>query len=87
MSTITEEQLQRLVTKAALDPAFREKLKSAPQAAVTASIELDKDDLAVLKALALDLERFGRTSLDPVDVKSWAVGICHIRTHPPGGRR
>jgi hypothetical protein len=87
MSTITQDQLERLVTKAALDAAFREKLKSAPQEAVSESIDLDDDDLAVLAIIASDLERFGRSSLEPVDVKSWAVGICHIRTHPPGVKR
>jgi hypothetical protein len=87
MSKITEDQLELLVTKATLDPAFREKLKSTPQEAVKSLVDLDAEDLKVLKILSSDLDRFAKNPLDPVDAKSWAVGICHIRTHPPGGKR
>jgi hypothetical protein len=87
MSKITEEQLELLVTKASLDPAFRETLKTAPQEAVKSLVDLDDEDLAVLKILSSDLDRFAKISLEPDDAKSWAVGICHIRSHPPGGRR
>jgi len=87
MSKITEEQLELLVSKATTDHAFREQLKSAPEEAVKSLVDLDDDDLRVLKILSSDLERFSKVSLDAVDTKSWAVGICHIRTHPPGGRR
>jgi hypothetical protein len=86
MSKITEDQLELLVTKATLDPAFREKLKSAPQEAAKSLVELDAEDLKVLKILSSDLDRFAKIPLDPVDAKSWAVGICHIRTHPHGGK-
>jgi hypothetical protein len=79
MAKITQDQLELLVTKAALDPAFRDKLKSTPRDAVTMLIELDDDDLRILKALASDLERFSRGSLDPIDAKSWAKGICYLR--------
>ena len=87
MSKLTEDQLELLVTKATADPAFREKLKSTPREAVKSLVDLDDDDLAVLNVLSSDLDRFARIPLDPVDAKSWAVGICHIRTHPPGGNR
>jgi hypothetical protein len=87
MSNISQDQLELLVTKATSDRAFREKLKSTPREAVKSLLDLDDDDLAVLEILSSDLDRFAKIPLDPVDAKSWAVGICHIRTHPPGGKR
>ena len=87
MSNISQDQLELLVTKATSDRAFPEKLKSTPREAVKSLLDLDDDDLAVLEILSSDLDRFAKIPLDPVDAKSWAVGICHIRTHPPGGKR
>jgi len=85
MAKITQDELELLVTKAALDPAFRDQLKSAPRDAVTmsdvvrTSIEVDEDELDVLATLASDLERFGRAPLDPIDAKTWANGLCYLR--------
>ncbi|GEM_PF-6638840 len=87
MSKLSQDQLELLVTKATTDSAFRELLKSAPQEAVKSLVELDPEDLAVLKTLSADLDRFATIPLGPIDADSWAVGICHIRSHPPGAKR
>jgi hypothetical protein len=79
MSKITQDQLQVLVTKAALDPEFRKKLKTAPHEAVKTLVELDDDDLRILAILASDLERFAQAPIDPIDAKSWSMGICYLR--------
>jgi hypothetical protein len=79
MSKVTRDEMEILLTKAALDPAFREKLRVAPREAAATLIELDDEDLAILKILASDLDRFVHAPLDPIDAKSWAKGICYLR--------
>ena len=79
MSKLTQDQLELLLTKAALDGDFRQRLKTAPQEAAKTFIELDDEDLTILGLLASDLERFGKAPLDPIDAKSWAHGVCRIR--------
>jgi len=79
MSTLTQEQLEHIVTKAALDPAFRKELKSVPREAVKKLIELDDDDLTRLAVLVADLERIGQAHLETIDAQSWARGICILR--------
>lgn len=83
MSKATDEQLMQLISKAALDPEFREQLLSNPKAAAaTCDIKLDDQDVATLQTVTEDLQRFGSTAddLNPVDADSWAIGIMHIRT-------
>ena len=79
MSKLTQDQMELLLAKAALDSDFRERLKSAPHDAVKTFIELDDEDVAALEMFASDLERFAVTPLNPLDAKSWANGICRIR--------
>jgi hypothetical protein len=79
MSKLTQDQLELLLAKAALDTDFREKLKSAPHDAVKSFIELDEEDVAALEMFTSDLERFARTPLNSIDAKTWANGICRIR--------
>jgi hypothetical protein len=79
MSKITQDELELLLTKAVVDPAFRELLKRAPREAAASLIQLDGDDIAFLATLATDLERFSRAPIDPIDAKRWAKGICYLR--------
>jgi hypothetical protein len=81
MSIATPEQLNQLVSEAALDPAFRAQLKASPtSAAATKGVKLDKDDEALLRKTFSDLDRFGTYhGLQAIDAKSWAIGICHYR--------
>jgi hypothetical protein len=87
MSKLTQDHLELLLAKAALDSDFRERLKSAPHDAVKTFIELDEEDLAALEMFTSDLERFASTPLNPLDAKTWANGICRIRgIHVPPKR-
>ena len=79
MSKLSQDQLEFLLAKAALDSDFRERLKSSPHEAVKTVIELDDEDVAALDMFASDLDRFARTPLNSIDAKSWASGICRIR--------
>lgn len=80
MSKITQEQLHLIVTKAALNAEYRKLLETKPEEALRTFIEFDAADLALLKTLGADLQRFTdpTTALDERDAKSWAIGICRV---------
>jgi hypothetical protein len=81
MAKATQQQFEDLLTKAARDASFRDKLIATPgEAARDLGVELDDDDIAKLAEARPDLERFGgNPQLHPDDAKSWSVGVFHVR--------
>jgi len=61
----TQDDLRTIAGKAIADPAFREKLLSDPEAAVTeAGIELNPDQMKALKEMDREQLEKGLTDLD-----------------------
>ena len=82
MSTVTAAEMLMLVSKAAVDPTFRDELlASARNASKSMRIALDSDDLKELQKIADDLRRYGgNRQLHPDEARGWALGVCQVRT-------
>jgi hypothetical protein len=82
MSKVTPEEMYELLAKAATSIKARDGLLNNPmEFAHQKGVELDDDDIEGLKKLRRDLKRFGgQRKLNKTDAKSWAIGVCQIRT-------
>jgi hypothetical protein len=92
MTRLTEDLLQAIVTKAVLDKDFRNALiSSVSKGGPSLGIPLDETDIAELKKLLPDLERFGGLQgLHADDAKNWTIGLFEIKdlhSHGPHPRR
>ena len=78
---ITPAQMLALISKAAVDPAFKTALMQDPYAASRGvGAPMDDNDVRELQKIFDDLQRFGGDEeLHPDDAKSWAFGVCQVR--------
>lgn len=87
MSGLTINLLKELVYNAISDTSLRDQIVSAVRGEPhTITLSLAPGDIESLTVLIADLERIsGIKGLDPIDAKSWAIGIFEIRSltvHP-----
>jgi hypothetical protein len=79
---MSQDDLVKLLSIAARDPAVRDGLISGPAvtAQQTIGVQVDDEDVKLIAELAGALLRFGgNASLDRTDADAWSIGILHVK--------
>ncbi len=84
MAKLTMEQWSQLLSTAAQDSAFRERLATSPkEAAQTLGIDLDDASAASLKQYLEAVRIFGTNAQpDEPDAAGWALRLVHVPHKP-----
>ena len=82
MSKATASMFHEVIVKAVLDKEFRKIFLASPALAIKDNgFNFDAQDLAGIELVLEDIRRFAQCGVRAEeDAKSWAIGICQVKT-------